>query len=191
VADIILAGHHPREAITETLQFMRFLAADEAIAIDPVVARSETETGFRNLALPTTCGYTVISHTRRRWLAGSIFISAPSRDPCNCAWGGSAVCLVARPECPRQFPARHPRARTPSQRAPVGPFSDLGPEAGLQTRCDIQISVYCLERWRSLASRASSEANCGPIVARHTLGRHDFVMRSLCERSARDQACSS
>ena len=51
MADIILAGHHPREAITETLQFMRFLAADEAIAIDPVVARSETETGFRNLAL--------------------------------------------------------------------------------------------------------------------------------------------
>jgi len=51
VADIILAGHHPREAIAETLQFMRFLADDEAIAIDPVVARSETETGFRNLAL--------------------------------------------------------------------------------------------------------------------------------------------
>jgi len=50
VADIILAGHHPREAIAETLQFMRFLADDEAIAIDPVVARSETETGFRNLA---------------------------------------------------------------------------------------------------------------------------------------------
>ena len=51
VADIILAGHHPREAIAETLQFVRFLADDETIAIDPVVARSETETGFRNLAL--------------------------------------------------------------------------------------------------------------------------------------------
>jgi glutaminase len=51
VADIILASRHPREAIAETLQFVRFLADDEAIAIDPVVARSETETGFRNLAL--------------------------------------------------------------------------------------------------------------------------------------------
>ena len=51
VADVLLAGHRPREAIGEILHFVRFLANDETIAIDPDVARSETETGFRNLAL--------------------------------------------------------------------------------------------------------------------------------------------
>jgi glutaminase len=51
VADVILSGHQPREAIGEILRFIRFLADDEAITIDPHVARSETETGFRNAAL--------------------------------------------------------------------------------------------------------------------------------------------
>ncbi|MDQ0474302.1 glutaminase [Labrys wisconsinensis] len=51
VADVILAGHEPREAIGEILRFVRFLADDETISIDPAVARSETETGFRNAAL--------------------------------------------------------------------------------------------------------------------------------------------
>jgi glutaminase len=51
VADLLLAGHRPREAIAEILHFTRFLTNDETIAIDPAVARSETETGFRNLAL--------------------------------------------------------------------------------------------------------------------------------------------
>jgi glutaminase len=51
VADVILAGHRPREAIGEILRFVRFLAEDETILIDPLVARSEAETGFRNAAL--------------------------------------------------------------------------------------------------------------------------------------------
>lgn len=51
VADIILAGHEPREAIGEILRFVRYLADDEAIAIDPHVAKSEAATGFRNIAL--------------------------------------------------------------------------------------------------------------------------------------------
>lgn len=51
VADIILAGHQPKETIGEILRFLRSLAADDAIFIDPDVARSETETGFRNAAL--------------------------------------------------------------------------------------------------------------------------------------------
>jgi glutaminase len=51
VADVILAGHRPREAIGEILRFARFVAADETILVDPLVARSETETGFRNAAL--------------------------------------------------------------------------------------------------------------------------------------------
>jgi glutaminase len=51
VADVLLAGHQPREAIGEILRFVRFLADDETILVDPLVARSETETGFRNAAL--------------------------------------------------------------------------------------------------------------------------------------------
>lgn len=51
VADVVLAGHRPREAIGEILRFVRFLADDESIAVDPAIARSETETGFRNAAL--------------------------------------------------------------------------------------------------------------------------------------------
>jgi glutaminase len=51
VSDIILAGHRPREAIGEILRFVRIAANDEQVAIDPAVARSEQETGFRNAAL--------------------------------------------------------------------------------------------------------------------------------------------
>lgn len=51
VADMLLAGHRPKEAIGEIVQFVRFLAGDETIVIDEAVARSETETGFRNFAL--------------------------------------------------------------------------------------------------------------------------------------------
>lgn len=51
VADVLLAGHQPKEAIGEIVQFVRFLADDEGIVIDDKVARSETETGFRNFAL--------------------------------------------------------------------------------------------------------------------------------------------
>jgi len=51
VADVILSGHQPREAIGDILRFVRFVADDDTIAIDPLVARSETETGFRNIAL--------------------------------------------------------------------------------------------------------------------------------------------
>jgi glutaminase len=51
VTDTVLAGHQPREAIGEILRFTRSLAGDETIAIDPAVARSETEFGYRNRAL--------------------------------------------------------------------------------------------------------------------------------------------
>src|ERR1700676_3302939 len=51
VTDLILSGHHPREALGEILRFMRFLAADPSISIDEAVAASEQRTGFRNIAL--------------------------------------------------------------------------------------------------------------------------------------------
>ena len=51
VADVLLAGHQPREAIGQILQFIRYLADEDTIAIDPAVAASETATGHRNVAL--------------------------------------------------------------------------------------------------------------------------------------------
>lgn len=51
VSDLVLAGHTPREAIGEIIRFVRYLADDETIAIDPDVAKSEQATGFRNFAL--------------------------------------------------------------------------------------------------------------------------------------------
>lgn len=51
LADLILSGHQPREAIGEIVRFMRYLADDDAIRIDERVARSETEHGDRNASL--------------------------------------------------------------------------------------------------------------------------------------------
>jgi glutaminase len=51
VTDVNLAGHRPREAIGELLLFLRFLSGDDDISVDEAVARSETETGYRNIAL--------------------------------------------------------------------------------------------------------------------------------------------
>ena len=51
LADVLLAGRRPREAIGEILLFARALAGDDAIFIDGAVARSESETGFTNVAL--------------------------------------------------------------------------------------------------------------------------------------------
>ncbi|MFB2603378.1 glutaminase, partial [Rhizobium phaseoli] len=51
VTDVVMAGHAPREAIGELLRFVRYLADDESITIDDKVARSETQTGYRNVAL--------------------------------------------------------------------------------------------------------------------------------------------
>ena len=51
IADIVLAGSQPREAIGEYLRFLQMLTDDDAIYIDEKVARSETATGYRNYAL--------------------------------------------------------------------------------------------------------------------------------------------
>jgi glutaminase len=51
VTDVVLSGHAPREAIGELLRFVRYVADDESVTIDDKVARSETDTGFRNFAL--------------------------------------------------------------------------------------------------------------------------------------------
>ena len=51
VADAMLSGHQPREALGAILRFIRFVAGDESVSIDEDVARSEKETGFLNTAL--------------------------------------------------------------------------------------------------------------------------------------------
>jgi glutaminase len=51
VADMILAGHTPREAIGEILSFVRFLADSDEVVVDKAVARAEAATGDRNFAL--------------------------------------------------------------------------------------------------------------------------------------------
>jgi glutaminase len=51
VADVILSGHRPREALGEILRFLHFLTGDSSITIDEAVAASEQRTGFRNRAL--------------------------------------------------------------------------------------------------------------------------------------------
>jgi glutaminase len=59
IADVLLAGAQPREAIGAALRFIRSLADDDAIFVDKAVAKSETETGFRNMALAAylkSCG---------------------------------------------------------------------------------------------------------------------------------------
>lgn len=51
IADMILGGHAPREAIGEILRFMRALVGEDGIYIDERVAAAEQATGFRNMAL--------------------------------------------------------------------------------------------------------------------------------------------
>ncbi|SDZ28865.1 L-glutaminase [Jannaschia faecimaris] len=51
VTDAILEGRAPKETLAELLQFVRAAADDDAIHIDADVARSEQETGHRNMAL--------------------------------------------------------------------------------------------------------------------------------------------
>lgn len=51
IVDAIMMGHQPKEILGEILQFVRFIASDQSIAIDEKVANSELATGSRNTAL--------------------------------------------------------------------------------------------------------------------------------------------
>ncbi|WP_343526051.1 glutaminase [Sphingomonas sp.] len=51
VADVLLGGYEPREAIGEMLRFVRALTGEDDIVIDAAVAQAEMETGHRNQAL--------------------------------------------------------------------------------------------------------------------------------------------
>jgi len=99
IADILLAGHRPREALAEILRFVRLAANDETIMIDPAVAKSEQDTGFRNFALANymrafgnlhhpielTLGVyfhqCAIEMTARQLSEAGIFLANGGRDP--------------------------------------------------------------------------------------------------------------
>ena len=51
VTDALLAGGDPSAAITEITEFMRQRAEDQSVSVDPEVADSEEQTGFRNASL--------------------------------------------------------------------------------------------------------------------------------------------
>jgi glutaminase len=51
VTDAVIAGGSPALAIQDIAGFMRRLAMDDEVSIDPEVAASEEETGFRNASL--------------------------------------------------------------------------------------------------------------------------------------------
>ena len=51
VADVLLDGREPQDAIDDILSFCQQLADDGTVSIDLDVARSETRTGFRNASL--------------------------------------------------------------------------------------------------------------------------------------------
>lgn len=49
--DEMLAGRTPKDALSEIIGFVRAVAEDDDIHIDKAVAKSESDTGFRNAAL--------------------------------------------------------------------------------------------------------------------------------------------
>jgi glutaminase len=69
IADLVLAGHEPSETIGEILRFIRAAAGDESIFVDEAVARSESQTGFRNFALANYMkSFGILSNTVERTL---------------------------------------------------------------------------------------------------------------------------
>jgi glutaminase len=102
----VLGGHTPREAIGEILRFLRYLADDDSIGIDPEVARSEAATGARNHALAQFMRsydrlihpvdkvlgvyfhHCAVAMSCRQLARAGLFLAAGGRDP---ATGGSVV----------------------------------------------------------------------------------------------------
>jgi glutaminase len=54
VADVILSGHRPREALGEILRFIHFLTGDPTITIDEAVEPQSSGTGIATARSPTT-----------------------------------------------------------------------------------------------------------------------------------------
>ncbi|MCY0965883.1 glutaminase [Parathalassolituus penaei] len=99
VADAILMGHQPKEALAEVLQFVRFIADDDSICFDDKVAKSELATGHRNAALAhfmaaygriknpvdyvlgTYFHHCAIAMSCQQLARAGLFLAADGRDP--------------------------------------------------------------------------------------------------------------
>ena len=110
VTDLVLAGHTPREAIGEILRFLRFLADDDTVGIDPAVAKSEQATGARNYALAQFMRsydrlihpvdkvlgvyfhHCAVAMSCRQLARAGLFLAASGRDPAS----GNSVVRPAR-----------------------------------------------------------------------------------------------
>jgi glutaminase len=111
LADVNLAGYRPREAIGELVQFVRYVASDDGIAIDETVARSEEETGERNRALAHFMkSYGTLLHAPELVL-GTYFHACAIEMSCRqLAQAGRFLMLGGRhPDGGRVVPARRAR----------------------------------------------------------------------------------
>jgi len=111
LADVNLAGYQPREAIGELVQFIRYVASDESIAIDETVARSEERTGERNRALAHfMTSYGTLLHAPDLVL-GTYFHACAIEMSCRqLAHAGRFLMLGGRhPDGGRVVPARRAR----------------------------------------------------------------------------------
>ena len=80
VADTVLAGHQPTGALAEIVSFLRLVADDDTIAIDPAVARSEAEHRLpqrRARQLPARLRQPAPPARARRWASTSTTAPSP------------------------------------------------------------------------------------------------------------------
>ena len=77
VADIILGGHRPKEAIGEIVQFVRYLADDDPTS--PLIAmwrNPRLRPGSAMWRWQISCAHSALSIIRRSWCSASIFTNA-------------------------------------------------------------------------------------------------------------------
>ncbi|MCO6185813.1 glutaminase [Rhizobium sp. L1K21] len=88
-ADVLLAGHQPRETLGEILQFMRYISQDDTVYMDEDVARSEQATGFRNAALANYMrGYGNITNPVEKTLGVYFHQCSIAMSCLQLAWAG-------------------------------------------------------------------------------------------------------
>ena len=112
VTDVILAQSEPKEALAQILTFIRFLTGDVDIAIDPAVAKSETETGFRNIALANFMhGFGTVAHAPELTLGVYFHQCAIAMTARQLAMAGQFLAFGGRlgPDGPRAISERMAR----------------------------------------------------------------------------------
>ena len=123
VADTVLANAKPSGALAEIVSFLRLVADDDTIAIDPKVARSEAETGFRNAALANFMRAYGNLHHPPEHDAGRLLPPLRHRDELPPAGAGRPLPRQCRPDLQQRRADRLGRAGAPDQ----CPDADLRP----------------------------------------------------------------